>query len=102
SPLRTALGIGIALETLGGVLLLGGLRLLGRRWAAVTDQVRLVATGRPVLGLIDEVRALGKKGDPCVTLRYRYLAAGGAAAPEVRSGTSAAVPADGRRWRAGG
>jgi hypothetical protein len=101
-PLRPVLGLGFALETLGCPMLLGGLTLLRRRWAAVTDQVRLIGTGQPVLGLIDEVRALGKKGEPCVTVRYRYVSPGGESAPQVRGGTSAPVPADARRWRAGG
>jgi hypothetical protein len=99
---RTALGVGFALEVVGCLLLLGGLAVFRRRVGAVNDQVRLVTTGQPVLGLLDDVRPYGGKKDSCVTLQYRYLAADGDAAPQVRSGTAEWVVPSAERWRAGG
>jgi hypothetical protein len=102
STLRVALWIGLALEAVGCLTLIGGLTLLGRRWTAIKGQVQLIATGQPVLGLIDEVSTLGKKNDPCVVLRYRYLVPDGVWTPKVRTGLSAPVAADPQRWRVGG
>jgi hypothetical protein len=99
---RVALGVGFGLELVGCLFLFGGLTLLRRRLAAVNGLVRLVATGQPVLGLIDDVRPYGGKGDTCVTLYYRYLAEDNSVTPQVRSGTAEGVAANAGPWRVGG
>ena len=72
---RGALGLALALTAVGAAVLFVGLMLLRRRLRTINEQVRLTLTGRPVLGLIEEVqRHTQRKAAAYLIVRYRYLA----------------------------
>jgi hypothetical protein len=102
-PAWGTIGVGLAVGVFGGLMGLGGVALVLRRVAAINEQVRLVTTGQPVLGLIDAVQEVkGSKGSVTYTLAYRYLPDAGDPSARVRNGTCERLSWRAPSWQPGG